>query len=133
MTMRPLKLSVVKLFIFQLVLFFKFLDKNQDNFLSKGEASQFLRNNRSISLENNSWFLMMDQNNDGRISPNEFDEELNVHDFKSFRNQHFYYFLIFKNCTFKTIQWKPFNVIPLVQVQTDNINKMIITTNLLYF
>ena len=29
---------------------------------------------------------MMDQNNDGRISPNEFDEELNVHDFKSFRN-----------------------------------------------
>jgi hypothetical protein len=43
------------------------------------------------------------------------------------------FFLIFKNFTFKTIQWKPFNVIPLVQVQTDNINKMIITTNLLYF
>ena len=29
---------------------------------------------------------MMDQNNDGHISPNEFDEELNVHNFKSFRN-----------------------------------------------
>jgi hypothetical protein len=66
-----------------LVRFFKFLDKNQDNFLSKGEASQFLQNNRSIPLENNSWFSKMDGNNDGLISPNEFDEDLNRNMFRN--------------------------------------------------
>jgi Ca2+-binding EF-hand superfamily protein len=63
--------------------FFQFLDKNQDNYLNVGEARQFLQNNRSIPLENNSWFLRMDQNNDGFISPNEFDEDLNRNMFRN--------------------------------------------------
>jgi hypothetical protein len=54
--------------------------------LSKGEASQFLQNNKSISLDNNSWFSKMDGNNDGLISPNEFDKDLNRNMLEMSRN-----------------------------------------------
>jgi hypothetical protein len=54
--------------------------------LSKGEASQFLQNNKSISLDNNSWFSKMDGNKDGLISPNEFDKDLNRNMLEMFRN-----------------------------------------------
>ena len=69
---------MVYLFIFQSVKYFNFIDKNQDNFLNRREAIQFLQNKRNISgANNNFWFSKMDHNNDGLISPREFDEDLN--------------------------------------------------------
>ena len=76
---------------FQSVNYFNIIDKNQDNFLNKQEARQFLQNKRNISLANNLWFSKLDQNNDGLISPNEFDADLNIHVLESFRNQQICY------------------------------------------
>ena len=72
---------------FQSVNYFNIIDKNQDNFLNKQEARQFLQSKRNISLANNLWFSKLDQNNDGLISPNEFDKDLNRNMLEIFRNQ----------------------------------------------
>jgi hypothetical protein len=47
--------------------------------LNRREAIQFLQNKRNISgANNNYWLSKMDHNNDGLISPREFDDDLNL-------------------------------------------------------
>ncbi len=70
-------------FIFQSVHYFNVIDINQDHFLNEREARKFLQNKRNISLAKNFWFSKMDLNNDGLISPNEFDADLNHNMFRN--------------------------------------------------
>jgi hypothetical protein len=70
-------------FIFQSVHYFNIIDMNQDHFLNEREARQFLQNKRNISSAKNFWFSKMDRNNDGLISPNEFDADLNHNMFRN--------------------------------------------------
>jgi hypothetical protein len=70
-------------FIFQSVNYFDIIDMNQDHFLNEQEARKFLQNKRNISLAKNLWFSKIDRNNDGLISPNEFDADLNHNMFRN--------------------------------------------------
>ena len=84
--MAVLQMSFYNLFAFQDVRYFNSIDENRDQFLDRREASRFLKERKNISMPNMSWFSKMDINNDGRISPNEFDEDLNADILQSFQN-----------------------------------------------
>lgn len=56
--------------------YFKSVDFNQDNRIDLAEALEF----KNISIASTdpipAWFVEMDMNDDGKISPNEFDWDL---------------------------------------------------------